>query len=100
MNLAISETVPVNEQQRYMVWINVSIGLGMLAAQISNMFLPIAGSDGKGQPHQLNTDNSTCQKLLNDNAWKLVWGFPIVLKVLALIIVPAKIKSFSLIKLI
>ena len=41
MGKALSETVPSTEQQRYMVWINLSITFGMLVAQIFNMFLPL-----------------------------------------------------------
>ena len=92
LNQAISETIPVNEQQRYMVWINVSIGLGMLAAQLANMILPLAGFDIDGQPHQLTTNDSTCEALVENQSWKLVWGFPILLKVLSIIIVPLTIK--------
>ena len=62
------------------------------------MFLPLAGRDINGQPHQLTTNDSTCDVLINNQSWKLVWGFPIILKVLAIIVVPMTIDTFSLVQ--
>ena len=90
MGKALSETVPSTEQQRYMVWINLSITFGMLVAQIFNMFLPIEDQDDPG-----NLDI-----LKSDQYWRVVWAIPILVKVAALIVVPLQLKHFSLVKLI
>lgn len=87
---ALSETIPSSEQQRYMIWINVGSCLGMLMAQIFNMFLPIYDDSDPNNKEQLNSDQY----------WKLVWAFPIILKIAALIVIPLYIKYFSLTNLI
>ena len=90
MGKALSETVPSTEQQRYMVWINLSITFGMLVAQIFNMFLPIEDQE----------DPANLDILKSDQYWRVVWAIPILVKVAALIVVPLQLKYFSLVKLI
>jgi hypothetical protein len=54
------------------------------------MFLPIYDK----------SDPNNKSDLLSDEYWRLVFAFPIFLKISAMIIVPLKIKYFSLTKLI
>jgi len=83
---ALNETVPQEHSSAYGMLVNAGICAGIFFAGVMGLIIPL---------EDIN-DPTSYEKMKNDQNWKIVWGVPILMGALSLILIPIFIKSLSL----
>lgn len=83
---AINDTVPAQSQQIYGAFVNAGFGIGIFLSNLLGLLVPIDnGKDGD------------VQKMIDDQNWRIVFGFPILLELYTVIVLLFIIKHESMI---
>lgn len=89
LSKAINDTVPAQNAPQYGAFVNGGFGIGICLSNFMGLLIPLD-----------NGDEGDVQKMLDDQNWRLVFGFPILLNLYTVIVLVFFIKHESIIQLL
>lgn len=89
LSRAINDTVPAQSQQIYGAFVNAGFGIGIFVSNLLGLLIPL--DNGKV---------GDVQKMIDDQNWRIVFGFPILLEIYTVLALIFVIKNESMIQLL